>query len=155
MKGNQQERDKTIVEDSNGAGSSPAASSAPAAPDPEVSAVARRRTFTAKYKLQVLREVDACSEPGEISALLRREGLYSSHLSNWRRSRASGELKALSPRKRGRKAKAKSREAFKDLERENERLRRRLDRAEKLLEIQKKISELLGLPLTSEDDETR
>ena len=82
MKGNQQERDKTIVEGSNEGGSSPAAGSAPAPPDPEVSATARRRTFTAKYKLRVLREADACKELGEINALLRREGLYSSHLSN-------------------------------------------------------------------------
>ncbi len=155
MKGQQQDRDKAIVEGSNGVGSSPAAVSTPAMPDPEVSAKARRRTFTAKYKLRVLREADACNEPGEIGALLRREGLYSSHLSSWRRARAAGELEALSPRKRGRKAKTKSREAFEELERQNDRLRLRLERAEKLLEIQKKVSELLGLPLTSEDDETR
>lgn len=123
-------------------------------PDPEVSAKPQRRVFTAKYKLRVLREADACNEPGEIGALLRREGLYWSHLSNWRQAREAGELEALTPRKRGRKATAKSGEAFVALERENERLRRRLERAEKLLEIQKKVSELLGIPLTNEDDET-
>jgi transposase-like protein len=69
-------------------------------PDPEVVPKAKRRRFSAEYKLRILREADACSEPGEIGSLLRREGLYSSHLSNWRRQRQSGTLAGLKPKKR-------------------------------------------------------
>ena len=72
-------------------------------PDPEVPAKARRRTFTAKYKLEILTEADGCSKPGEIGKLLRREGLYSSHLSKWRDQREAGALAGLTPKKRGRK----------------------------------------------------
>jgi transposase-like protein len=73
-------------------------------PDPEVVAKAKRRTFSVEYELRFLREADACTEPGEIGSLLRREGLYSSHLSNWRRQRQVGTLAGLKPKKRGRKA---------------------------------------------------
>src|SRR6266478_4875044 len=72
--------------------------------DVEVSAKARRRRFTAKYKVEVLRKADACTKPGEIGALLRSEGLYSSHLTTWRRASERGEIAGLAPRKRGRKA---------------------------------------------------
>ena len=72
-------------------------------PDPEVAPRAKRRTYTATYKLRILREADGCNQPGQIGALLRREGLYSSHLSTWRKQRARGELQGLSPKKRGRK----------------------------------------------------
>ena len=75
----------------------------PVESDPEVPEKARRRRFGGTYKLQILRAVDACTEPGEIGALLRREGLYSSHLSKWRRQRDAGALEGLRPRKRGRK----------------------------------------------------
>jgi transposase len=72
-------------------------------PDPEVVPQAKRRRFNAEYKVRILEEADACSEPGEIGALLRREGLYSSHLTTWRRQREQGHLEGLSPKKRGRK----------------------------------------------------
>ena len=73
-------------------------------PDPEVAPRVKRRTFTAAYKLRILQEADLCDQAGQIGALLRREGLYSSHLTTWRRQRAAGQLKALSGKKRGRKA---------------------------------------------------
>lgn len=127
-----------------------------APPDPEVVGKPKRRTFTAAYKRQVLEEADACTEPGAIGALLRREGLYSSHLTGWRRQRDRGALSALEPKKRGRKAKAQTpeakriaelEEANRRLEREKQRLEARLKRADLLLDIQKKASELLGIPL--------
>jgi transposase-like protein len=116
------------------------------APDPEVVEKAGRRRFTAKYKLQVLEEADRC-EPGEIGALLRREGLYSSHLTTWRRQRKAGALAALTPHKRGRKGQAKDPQGQRvaELEREVERLRQRLLQAETIIEVQKKVSLLLGI----------
>ena len=115
-------------------------------PDPEILAKARRRTFTAKYKLDTLKEADACTEPGEIGALLRREGLYSSHLSKWRQQRDEGVLAGLTPKKRGRKPRKVSAEARRvaELEREVARLRRKLAQAETIIEVQKKLSQLLG-----------
>lgn len=117
------------------------------APDPEVTEKATRRKFTAEYKRRILLEADACAA-GEIGALLRREGLYASHLSTWRRQREAGELLALSPKKRGRKARPEDPAArrVRELERENERLRHRLQQAETIIEVQKKISDLLGVP---------
>lgn len=128
------------------------AGSAPlvAAPDPEVPAKPRRRRFTAEYKLRLLREAERCKEPGEIGALLRREGLYSSHLSAWRREREQAARSALANRKRGRKPRIVD-PKLKQLERENARLKRRLQQAELMLELQKKASELLGIPLKSLD----
>jgi transposase len=114
-------------------------------PDPEVVPQAKRRQFTAKYKLRILEEVDNCSEPGEIGALLRREGLYSSHLSNWRRQRVQGQLQALTSRKRGRKSQGAQVEELAELQGENQRLRARLQQAELIIEVQKKLSQLLGL----------
>ena len=125
-------------------------------PDPEVVPQAKRRRFNAKYKLRILEEADACSQPGEIGALLRREGLYSSYLTAWRRQREQGQLDALSPKKRGRKpsvdeALAKELDA---LRRENQRLESRLQQAETIIEVQKKLSGLLGLTLNeNESDE--
>ena len=117
-------------------------------PDPEVPAKAARRRFAAEYKLRILQEVDACREPGEIGALLRREGLYSSHLCAWRRQRDEGLLHGLSPKRRGPKAAARNPLSRKlaELERENERLRQRLEQAEAIIEVQKKVSDLLGSP---------
>lgn len=119
-----------------------------AVPDPEVSDRPRRRTFTAKYKLKVLRELDACTEPGEQGAVLRREGLYSSHISKWREKRAAGELQGLKPRKRGRPAKARNplEPELDRLARENARLREELRKAGLIIEVQKKLSEMLGSP---------
>jgi transposase-like protein len=120
-------------------------------PDPEVPEKATRRRFTAQYKLRILKQADACKgKPGALGKLLRREGLYSSLLSAWRRQRKQGELRALSPKKRGRKTsqKAKKSQREKELERENRRLKRRLEKVELMLDIQKKTSELLGIPLS-------
>jgi transposase len=132
------------------ANSSTVASSAPG-PDPEVVERARRRRFTAEYKLRILREVDGCAKPGELGALLRREGLYSSHLAHWRRQRREG----LRSKKRGRKAEADAEQARRlaELEKENERLRRRLKKAETLLDVQKKLSEVLGVPLKADESD--
>ncbi len=118
----------------------------PVVPDPEVSEKARRRRFSAAYKLKILREADAGSEPGEIGALLRREGLYFSHLSKWRRQRDAGALEGLRPKKRGRKARPVDLQAKRiaQLERETERLRRKLEQAETIIEVQKKLSRILG-----------
>ena len=129
--------------------SSSAGADAGPAPDPEVVEKATRRRFTAKYKLEILERADQC-KPGEIGALLRREGLYSSHLSIWRRQREAGTLEALAPRKRGRKAKGETAEGRRvaTLERENERLRERLAQAETIIEVQKKVSTLLGITLS-------
>ena len=115
-------------------------------PDPEVPAKARRRRFTAKYKLRILAKVERCSKPGEIGALLRKEGLYSSHLSKWRSQRDEGALAGLTPKKRGRKPRVVSAEARRvaELERENARLRRKLAQAETIIEVQKKLSLMLG-----------
>ena len=117
-------------------------------PEVEVMAKPTRRRYTAEYKLKVLREAEALSGRGEIGALLRREGLYSSNLTQWRKQRERGELEGLS-RKRGPLPKGKNSLAdkVKVLERENARLKRRAERAEGLVELQKKVSEILGIEL--------
>ena len=123
-----------------------------AAPDPEVRAVAQRRQFKAAYKLAVLEEADGLSEPGAIGALLRREGLYSSHLSVWRRERASGALEALG-RRRGRKAKLSAEQKrVAGLEVRCARLQRELDQAHTIIHVQKKLCTLLGLPTAASDE---
>jgi transposase len=122
--------------------------------DPEVVAQAKRRQYSAEYKLRVVEEADNCNEPGEIGALLRREGLYSSHLSKWRRQRAEGQLQALVERKRGRKAQEQAGKEVEELRRENERLRVRLQQAELIIEVQKKVSQLLGLSTLSKQGNT-
>jgi transposase-like protein len=111
---------------------------------------AKRRRFTAEYKLRILDQADRC-EPGEIGALLRREGLYSSHLTTWRRQREAGALAALAPHKRGPKAKPEdiALARLRELERENAQLRERLAQAETIIDVQKKVSSLLGLSLSS------
>lgn len=123
----------------------------------EVVAKAKRRRFSAKYKLRILKEADACTKPGELGALLRREGLYSSHLTSWRKQREQGQLEGLTPRKRGPKGREKNplEKELKRLQRENAKLQRRAERAEALVEVQKKVSELLGvvLPTPDSDDE--
>lgn len=122
----------------------------------EVMAKAKRRTFSAKEKLRILQLAEDSRKTGEVGALLRREGLYSSHLTEWRRAKEAGELNALTPRKRGRKPRAEN-----PLEKENTELKRalaksdaRLKRAEALVELQKKISELLGIQQPPLEDET-
>ena len=116
-------------------------------PDPEVVPQAKRRRFSAEYKLRVLAEADSCTRPGEIGALLRREGLYSSHLTTWRRQRDEGQLQGLSGRKRGRKAERQAAEVA-ELCRENEQLQARLQQAETIIDVQKKLCGLLGLSAT-------
>jgi len=123
--------------------------------DVEVSEKPVRRRFSAAYKLRILEEADACREnSGELGALLRREGLYSSHLNTWRKQRREGTLAGLSPKKRGRKSRGPDGQAqrVKELEKENKRLRRRLHKAETILDIQKKASELLGIPLNRQEN---
>ncbi len=111
-------------------------------PDPEVSTKAKRRSFTAEYKRRILEEADGCTGHGEIGALLRREGLYSSHLTTWRRQREMGELAGLTPKKRGRKQDEAAAELAR-LRRENERLRKQLDQAELIIAAQKKLAQAL------------
>jgi len=118
-------------------------------PDPELTPRAQRRRFGAAYKLRIVREADACTRPGEIGALLRREGLYTSHLSAWRRARDQGQLEGLAPRKRGPKPDPDRPLAKRNaqLERENARLRRRLETAKTIIEVQGNVSRLLGLTM--------
>ena len=114
----------------------------PVPPDAEVPARHARRRFTPTYKLEILRKADACTRPGELGALLRQEGLYSSHVVTWRRQRAHG----LTPKTRGRKKTAVD-PRLKQLEQENRRLTSRLQQADAIIAFQKKVSELLGIPL--------
>jgi transposase len=113
-------------------------------PDPEVTPKAKRRRFSAEYKLRILAEADGCTQPGEIGALLRREGLYSSHLTTWRRQRDEGQLYGLTGKKRGRKADPQAAELA-QLRQENEQLQARLKQAETIIDVQKKLCGLLGL----------
>ena len=114
-----------------------------------------RRRFTAEYKAKILAEADACTETGQLGELLRREGLYSSHLITWRRQRDEGALVGLTPKRRGRKAKPKNplADENKRLQRENERLKEQLRQAELIIDVQKKVSEMLNIPLKTPDDE--
>ncbi len=132
----------------------PAAGVAAGAERPEVEVVAKaeRRRFAAEYKRRIVREADRCTKPGEIGALLRREGLYSSHLVTWRAARDRGELEGLSPKKRGPKVAPPDPRDKKiaELERDNVRLTKRAERAEAFVEVQKKVAALLGTPFESE-----
>ena len=120
-------------------------------PSPEVPERPVRRRFTVEYKVEILAEADACTEPGMLGELLRREGLYSSHLSTWRRQRDAGALAGLTPKRRGRKAKPKNPMADENerLRRENRRLTEQLRQAELVIDVQKKLSEMLNIPLKS------
>ena len=119
--------------------------------DVQVVAKPHRRLFRAEYKQRILKEADACATPGAVGALLRREGLYSSHLVVWRRARARGERAALAPQTRGRKPTPVDPRARRiaELERQVARLTARAERAEALVELQKKLAALLGQPLES------
>ena len=121
--------------------------SAAAPPDPEVVAKPSRRRFAPSYKLRIVEEADRCSEPGEVGRLLRREGLYTSHLAAWRKAARSGSLKALS-KKRGRKPERNPlEEKVRRLEREKERLEKELHKAHLIIDVQGKVAGLLGLSL--------
>ncbi len=127
--------------------------SSPTIPDPEVVTKPERRRFTAEYKYRILQEAEACTQPGEVGALLRREGLYSSHLTTWRQQRQRGERQGLTPVKRGRKADPHAAEIAR-LQRENTQLQAQLERAELIVDVQKKLSQLLGLPETLNTEST-
>lgn len=120
-------------------------------PESEISAVATRRTFTAEYKRDILQQAAACTEPGAIGALLRREGLYSSHLTTWRQARERGELAGLRGRGRGPKGRKKmvSAHEAERLEREVTRLKQELHKAQTIIGVQKKLSEMLGIEMKS------
>jgi hypothetical protein len=124
-------------------------------PDPEVVEKAQRRRFTAEYKADILRRAEACT-PGtsELGSLLRIEALYASHISVWRAQRDRGVLDGLEPKRRGRKAKRRDEVAIENarLRREVERLQHRLQQAEVIIEVQKKVSTLLGIPLPTDDE---
>jgi transposase len=124
-------------------------------PRTEVTEKAQRRRFSAEYKRRILREAAACTERGELGALLRREGLYSSHLTEWRKQAERGELAGLTPKKRGPKVQPvdpRDKE-IQQLKREVVKLERRAVRAEALVELQKKVSEMLGIALPTPTDE--
>jgi transposase len=121
----------------------------------EVMPKPKRRTFTAKYKRDIVRKADGCTEPGETGALLRREGLYSSHLADWRREMEAGQLSALAPKKRGPKGKQVDPQAEElvMVRRQLAEVTARAERAELLVEIQKKLSLLLGVELPKLDED--
>ena len=117
-------------------------------PDPEVVATARRRQFSGSDKRRILEAADRCTQPGDLGALLRKEGIYSSHLNTWRKQRTAAERAALEPQQRGRKADpalAEDRRVAR-LTQENGRLRRQLAQAHAIIDVQKKLCALLGLP---------
>ena len=118
-----------------------------ALPDPQVVAMPKRRRFTAEYKRRILEAADASREPGQIGALLRREGLYSALLSKWRAQRDQGVISALAPKRRGRKPVHRTADQVRvaELERENETLRAQLQQAELIIDVQKKVASLLGV----------
>jgi transposase-like protein len=118
-------------------------------PNPEVPEKATRRRFTADYKMRILRQAEACRGAGEIGVLLRREGLYSSHLTTWRRQRDAGIFSGLKPQRRGPKPMVPNplQGEIDRLRKETGRLQKRLKQAELIIEVQKKISEILGIPL--------
>lgn len=132
-------------------GDSPAAGR----PDPEVVEFPTKRRFSAGYKMRIVAEADACRSPGEVGALLRREGLYDSHLYRWRKKQQEGALGALAPGKRGPRPDpaAPLRKKIAALERENERLKKRIAAAETIIDVQKKVAGLLGIPLQSPESD--
>jgi len=138
---------------SNGTISWSAGDREPSPPNPEVAERARRRQFTGAYKVRILREAEVC-EPGQLGALLRREGLYSSHLTHWRQQRDQGQLAALTPRRRGRPVRAAGEQEVARLREENARLTQKLAAAEAIIDIQKKVSALLGLTTAAAEHRT-
>ena len=120
-------------------------------PDPEVAAKPRRRRFTAEYRLRILEEAERCTKSGEVGQLLRREGLYSSHLTAWRKARRDGALRGLASKKRGAKAKARNplEPKVRELESQVARLEKELHKAHTILDVQEKVAGLLGFSLES------
>jgi len=152
---------KTIAinQSNKGSGGAPSAAefSNLSPPDPEVTGKRPHRRFTAKYKLRMLKKADTCTEKGQLGALLRQEGLYSSNLTTWRRQRDEGLLIAMSPKKRGRKAQLKNPLApeVARLQKENQQLKQKLKQAELIIDAQKKISEILGVAQNPDENERR
>lgn len=148
---------------SEGERSEPERSGAPknaadfAPPDPEVSERPARRRFSAAYKLKIVQEAERCIEHGQIGAMLRREGLYHSHLDKWRKLRDKGALHGLTAKKRGPKAPPVNlhEKQMKQLQRENARLQKKLAKAQAIIDFQKKVHALLGSPLPEMDEEER
>ena len=122
-------------------------------PEPELVERARRRQFSAEYRMRIVREADACTEPGQIGALLRREGLYSSHLVDWRRRRDLAMLQALEAQKRGPKARSGADAEIAELRKRIARLERDLSKAHPVIDIQGKVSALLRSELESADSD--
>lgn len=122
--------------------------------DTEVTQKPLRRQYRYEYKERLLAEIDACREPGQVGAILRREGLYSQLISKWRQQLKRHGQAGLMPQKRGPKAAASTGELAR-LQRENERLRQRLERAELIIEVQKKVSQMLGLPTENDLNEPK
>ena len=148
------EPERSEGERSAAAAKAAAPPAAPPRPNPEVVAKPRRRAFTADYKRRILDEADAARVSGSVGALLRREGLYSSHLVTWRRERDAGLLEALTPQKRGPKSKRHPLEdENQKLRRHNERLSEQLRKAEIIIDVQKKVAALLGRPIPETDPE--
>ena len=133
-------------------GRRPEGVSAPEAASPELKARQRRRTFNARDKLRILAELDGADAPGATGAILRREGLYSSAITDWRRQRAAGAYAALTPARRGPKPEPVHplNTRLAEAERENRKLKQRLERAEAIIDIQKKVAALLGTPILDE-----
>lgn len=125
-----------------------------AQPNSEVQDKPTRRRFTAEYKLRILTLADACTEAGSLGALLRREGLYASNLNTWRHQRERGVLSALTPKKRGRKESVLDPLVAENekLRRENERITKRLRQAEIIIDVQKKVSQILGIQLATPEE---
>jgi transposase len=125
----------------------------PSIPDPEVPEKAIRRKYPGEYKLRIIQEAETCTLPGQLGAFLRREGLYSSHLTTWRRQKEQGILDALAPKRRGPKTLNRNPLALKvaQLDQENQRLKRKLQQAETIIEVQKKISEILQIPIQNDE----
>ena len=125
-----------------------------AAPDSEVVAKPKRRRFSAEYRLRILEEADRCTEPGEVGRLLRREGLYSSHLTSWRKAQREGALKGLSPKKRGAKPKTRNplEPKVRELETKVARLEKELHQARTIMDVQEKVAGLLGFSLEDGKD---
>ena len=122
-------------------------------PDPEVSEKPTRRRYSAEYKLKVLQQAEKCTKRGELGALLRREGIYSSHLNTWQKQREEGTLHGLAPKKRGRKSIPKNplADELQQLRRENEKLKHKLQQAETIIDVQKKLCGILGMPQSMHD----
>lgn len=123
-------------------------------PNPEVKDKAVRRRFSAEYKLRILTLADACTDPGSLGALLRREGLYASNLNTWRHQRERGVLSGLTPKKRGRKESVRNPLVAENekLRRENYRITKRLRQAEIIIDVQKKVSQILGIQLATPEE---